>query len=113
MIHDDLLVCIVDDDVSAREAMFGLVRSAGLVAEGFSSAKEYLGAPRSAPPACFVLDIDMPGLSGLDLQQQLLHAEAIVPIVFVTGHADIPMSVRALKAGAMDFLTKPSTPSYF
>ncbi|HEY3255020.1 MAG TPA: sigma-54 dependent transcriptional regulator [Polyangiaceae bacterium] len=110
MKHDDLLVCIVDDDISAREAMAGLALSAGLRVETFSSAKEYLAAPRAVPPACLVLDVDLPGLSGLDLQQELCQGQASVPIVFVTGHADIPMSVRAIKAGALDFLTKPFDP---
>ncbi|MEI9936134.1 MAG: sigma-54 dependent transcriptional regulator [Pseudomonadota bacterium] len=110
MNDDDRLVCIVDDDVSAREAMAGLASSAGLRVESFSSAREYLAATRVAPPACLVLDVDLPGLSGLDLQQELLLGQACVPIVFVTGHADVPMSVRALKAGALDFLTKPFDP---
>ncbi len=103
-------VCIVDDDVSAREAMASLTLSAGLRVETFSSAKEYLSSPRAASPACLVLDVDLPAVTGLQLQQQLRGAGVSVPIVFVTGHGDIPMSVRALKAGAVDFFTKPFDP---
>jgi len=110
MKDNDPLICIVDDDVSAREAIAGLALSAGLRVETFSTAKEFLAAPRAMPPACLVLDIDLPGLNGLELQQQLHQGEMSVPIVFVTGHADIPMSVRAIKAGAHDFFTKPFDP---
>jgi len=110
MNEDTPLVCIVDDDVSAREAIAGLTASAGLRVETFSSAKEYLSSPRAAQPACLVLDVDLPELTGLQLQQELRHAGVGVPIVFVTGHGDIPMSVRALKAGAVDFFTKPFDP---
>jgi DNA-binding NtrC family response regulator len=110
MNEDDRPVCIVDDDVSAREAIAGLTISAGLRVETFTSAKEYLSSPRAVPPACLVLDVDLPGLTGLQLQQELRHAGVTVPIVFVTGHGDIPMSVRALKAGAVDFFTKPFDP---
>jgi DNA-binding NtrC family response regulator len=110
MNEDDRLVCIIDDDISAREAIAGLMVSAGLRAETFESAKEYLSSSRTEPPACLVLDVDLPGLTGLQLQQELCHAGVSVPIVFVTGHGDIPMSVRALKAGALDFLTKPFDP---
>ena len=110
MTDNDRLVCIVDDDISAREAMAGLAVSAGLRVETFSSAQEYLAKPRVVPPACLVLDVDLPGLTGLELQQELSQGAMNVPIVFVTGHADIPMSVRAIKAGALDFLTKPYDP---
>ncbi|HET7538914.1 MAG TPA: sigma-54 dependent transcriptional regulator [Polyangiaceae bacterium] len=110
MNDNELLVCIVDDDVSAREAMAGLVHCAGMQVETFSSAKEYLAKLRAKPPACLLLDVDLPGQNGLDLQEELCRREASIPIVFVTGHADVPMSVRALKAGASDFLTKPFDP---
>src|ERR1700709_936908 len=99
MNDNELLVCIVDDDISARESIAGLLLSAGLKVETFSSAGEYLAMPRPVPPACLVLDIDLPGLTGLELQQELRRVRGSVPIVFVTGHGDIPMSVRALKAG--------------
>ncbi len=110
MNENDRLVCIVDDDISAREAIAGLAVSAGLRVETFSSAKAYLNSPRATPPACLVLDVDLPDLTGLELQQKLGHTGVTVPIVFVTGHGDIPMSVRALKAGAIDFFTKPFDP---
>jgi DNA-binding NtrC family response regulator len=110
MNEDDRLVCIVDDDVSTREAIAGLTVSAGFRVETFSSAREYLRSPRVVPPACLVLDVDLPELTGLQLQQELSRARVSVPIVFVTGHGDIPMSVRALKAGAVDFFTKPFDP---
>ena len=110
MNEEDRLVCIVDDDISAREAIASLTASAGLRTETFSSAKEYLSSTRAVSPACLVLDVDLPGLTGLQLQQELRHTGVRVPIVFVTGHGDIPMSVRALKAGAVDFFTKPFDP---
>ena len=110
MTNVDPLVCIVDDDISAREGMAGLALSAGFQVETFASAREYLAKPRSAAPACLVLDVNLPGLSGLELQRELCRGTTNVPIVFVTGHADIPMSVRAIKAGASDFLTKPFDP---
>ena len=104
------IVCVIDDDISAREGIVGLARSAGLGVEAFASAQEYLAVPRNAPPGCLVLDVNLPGLSGLELQARLEQAEVHVPIVFVSGQSDIPMSVRALKAGALDFLTKPFDP---
>ena len=100
-------VCIVDDDLSVREAVGSLLRSEGLKVETFGSAREFLASPRLDTPSCLVLDVDLPGLSGLDLQQELLKGNRQVPIIFLTGHGDIPMSVRAIKAGALDFLTKP------
>ena len=99
------IVYIVDDDISVREALESLVRSVGLRAELFRTAQEFLKYKRSDAPACLVLDVRLPGLSGLDLQRQLGVAE--IPIVFITGHGDIPMTVRAMKAGAVEFLTKP------
>jgi DNA-binding NtrC family response regulator len=97
----------VDDDVSAREGVAALIRSAGLTAKTFASAEEFLAAPRPETPSCLVLDVRLPGVSGLDLQQELARASLQIPIVFLTGHGDIPMTVRALKAGAANFLTKP------
>ncbi len=101
------LVYVVDDDTSAREGVADLIRSAGLMAKTFASAEEFLAAPRPTIPSCLVLDVSLPGLNGLDLQQELAKSHAQVPIIFLTGHGDIPMTVRALKAGAANFLTKP------
>jgi len=97
----------VDDDASVREALGSLIRSAGLEVETFASAQEFLARPRADVPSCLVLDVQLPGLSGLDLQQELAKADVQIPIIFLTGHGDIPMSVRAIKAGALEFLTKP------
>jgi DNA-binding NtrC family response regulator len=97
----------VDDDASVREALGSLIRSAGLRVETFASAQEFLANPRADVPSCLVLDVQLPGLSGLDLQQELVKADVQIPIIFLTGHGDIPMSVRAIKAGALEFLTKP------
>src|SRR3954465_9196572 len=110
MNDNDQVVCVIDDDVSARESIAGLARSAGLDVEGFASAQEYLAAPRTVPPGCLVLDVNMPGLTGLELQERLWQARIDVPIVVVSGHGDVSMSVQALKAGALDFLTKPFDP---
>ena len=99
-------VCVVDDDASIREAVGGLIRSAGWKARTFKSANEFLAGPRPAA-SCLVLDVELPGLSGLDLQQQLVKEETQIPIIFLTGRGDIPMSVRAIKRGALEFLTKP------
>jgi DNA-binding NtrC family response regulator len=101
------LVYVVDDDMSAREGVARLIRSAGLSAKTFASGEEFLAAPRPKHPGCVVLDVNLPGLSGLDLQEELGKSGSPVPIVFLTGHGDIPMTVRALKAGAANFLTKP------
>src|SRR5271165_5998087 len=100
-------VYVVDDDVSAREGVARLIRSAGWMAKTYSSGEEFLAAPRPKLPSCSVLDMNLPGLTGLDLQQELARSGLQVPIIFLTGHGDISMSVRALKAGAVDFLTKP------
>src|SRR5438445_530015 len=104
---DRPLIAVVDDDASVREAVGSLLRSEGLKVETFGSAREFLASPRRDPPSCLVLDVELPGLSGLDLQQELLKGNAQIPIIFLTGHGDIPMSVRAIKSGALDFLTKP------
>jgi DNA-binding NtrC family response regulator len=101
------LVYVVDDDPSAREGVAGLIRSAGLSAKTFASGEEFLAAPRPKMPGCLVLDVNLPGVSGLDLQQELAKLDIHVPIIFLTGHGDIPMTVRAVKAGAANFLTKP------
>jgi DNA-binding NtrC family response regulator len=101
------LVYVVDDDVSAREGVARLIRSAGLMTKTFASGEEFLAAGRPKMPSCLVLDVNLPGLSGLEVQQELIKSGAQIPIVFLTGHGDIPMTVRAVKAGAVDFLTKP------
>jgi len=101
------LVYVVDDDASAREGVAALIRSAGLTPKIFASAEEFLAAPRPDRPSCLVLDVSLPGVSGLDLQQTLATSNPQISIVFLTGHGDIPMTVRALKAGAANFLTKP------
>src|SRR5262245_54052169 len=100
------LVYVVDDDVSAREGVARLIRSAGLMTKTFVSGEEFLAAARPPIPSCLLLDVNLPGLSGLDLQQELAKSGLQAPIIFLTGHADIPMTVSAMKAGAVDFLTK-------
>jgi FixJ family two-component response regulator len=101
------IVYVVDDDASVRRSTERLMRSAGLKVLSFASAQEFLKHPRTDGPACLVLDVRMPGLSGMDLQNELVNSGVDVPIIFMTGHGDIPMTVRALKAGAVEFLTKP------
>ena len=101
------VVFVVDDDLAVRESLDSLIRSVGLRVETFSSAQEFLRHKLPEAPACLVLDIRMPGRSGLDLQHELAAEERTTPIIFITGHGDIPMSVRAMKAGAVEFLTKP------
>ncbi len=104
----EVSVCIVDDDESVRIALTDLLDSAGLRAEAFSSGREFLGSqPRNNLPNCLILDVRLPEMSGLDFQKELTVAGIAVPIVFITGHGDIPMSVQAMKAGAVDFLPKP------
>ena len=105
--NTDALVIVVDDDESVRESLISLVRSAGLKVTAFASANEFLNQHAPTVPACLVLDIRMPGLSGLDLQKELATASRRIPIIFLTGHGNIPMTVRAMKAGASEFLTKP------
>jgi FixJ family two-component response regulator len=104
---DDPVVYVVDDDEGVRNSLESLIRSVGLSVQTFASAQEFLGTKRKNAPGCLVLDVRLPGLSGLDLQSELARAEIQTPIVFITGHGDIPMSVRAMKAGAVEFLTKP------
>jgi FixJ family two-component response regulator len=101
------IVFAVDDDASMREALSRLFRSVGMRAQIFASAQEFLRFKRPDAPACLVLDVRLPGLSGLDLQRELAAANRGIPIIFITGHGDIPMSVEAMKAGAVEFLTKP------
>ena len=101
------IVFVVDDDNSVREALGSLLRSVDLRVLAFSSAKDFLQFKRPDVPSCLVLDVRLPGLSGLDLQRELAASNNPIPIIFITGHGDIPMSVRAMKAGAVEFLTKP------
>src|SRR6267378_3034387 len=103
----DTPVYVVDDDASVREAVESLLRSAGFPARTFGSAPEFLSTPRAEMPSCLILDLHLPGLSGLDLQQELAKSDVQIPIIFLTGHGDIPTSVKAIKAGALEFLTKP------
>ena len=107
MKQPDSVVFVVDDDSSVREAIKSLIRSVGLRVETFGTAQEFLRSTRPDAPACVVLDVRLPGLSGLDLQHELTAHGINLPIIFITGHGDIPMSVRAMKAGALEFLTKP------
>jgi len=103
----DSTVFVVDDDRSVREGLMDLIHSLGMKAKVFTSAQEFLQHKRPDTPACLVLDVRLPGLSGLDLQRQLSQSGQPIPIIFITGHGDIPMSVRAMKEGAVEFLTKP------
>ncbi len=107
MTDREAIVFVVDDDPSIRDALQELIGSVGLRVQSFGSAKEFLESQRPDVPGCVVLDVQMPGLSGLDLQRELARAGIQLPIIFITGHGDIPMSVRAMKAGAVEFLTKP------
>jgi FixJ family two-component response regulator len=107
MSETDAMVFVVDDDAPMRESLKNLIRSVGLRVELFPSAQEFLRSKRPDRPSCLVLDVRLPGLSGLDLQRRTGDAGIEIPIVFITGHGDIPMSVRAMKAGAVEFLTKP------
>jgi len=104
---NDAIVFVVDDDPSIREAIKSLISLVGLRVETFGSAQEFLRTERPDLPGCVVLDVEMPGLSGLDLQRELAANGIELPIIFITGYGDIPMSVRAMKAGATEFLTKP------
>ncbi len=107
MIEPDAVVFVVDDDPSVRRSTERLLRSAGFKVQTFGSAREFLDSHRSEGPGCLVLDVRMPGLSGMDLQRELAQSGIHIPIIFITAHGDIPMSVRAMKAGAAEFLTKP------
>ena len=101
------IVFIVDDDISVRESLELLIRSQGWQAETFESAKEFLDRPRVLVPSCLILDVSLPGLNGLELQKRVAVERTEMPIIFITGHGDVPMSVEAMKAGALEFLTKP------
>jgi FixJ family two-component response regulator len=101
------VVFVVDDDVSVRESLESLIRWGGWKPETFSSALDFLSRPRGETPSCLVLDVELPDLNGLDLQERIAADRTEMPIIFITGHGDIPMSVRAMKAGAAEFLTKP------
>jgi FixJ family two-component response regulator len=110
MTEPDAIVFVVDDDSSVRESLQGLIQAAELHAQTFASAEDFLSSRRPDAPGCLVLDIELPGLSGLDLQDALAQAGIELPIIFITGHGNIPMSVQAMKAGAVEFLTKPLQP---
>ena len=103
----DKLVFVVDDDAPLRESLKDLLQSVGLRVDAFASAQEFLRSKRSDAPSCLVLDVRLKGLSGLDLQKRLVEVDVDIPIIFITGHGDIPMAVQAMKAGAMEFLSKP------
>jgi FixJ family two-component response regulator len=103
----EAVIAVVDDDPWAREGLSSLIRSAGWRAKTFASAQEFLAGPGTEAPSCLVLDLQLPGLSGLDLQKRMAEGGLEIPIVFLTGHGDIPASVQAMKAGAVEFLTKP------
>src|SRR6202167_5187200 len=107
MTDSDPIVFVVDDDASVRDGVKKLISSVGLRVETFGSAREFLNGKRTEAPACLVLDVRLPDVSGLEFQRDLLAAGIHIPIIFITGHADVPMSVRAMKAGAVEFLTKP------
>jgi FixJ family two-component response regulator len=107
MAKAETMVFVIDDDAGMREALQSLIRSVGLSVETFASTREFLTGQRPDTPACLVLDVRLPGLSGLELQRELSEAEIHIPIIFITGHGDIPMTVQVMKAGAVEFLTKP------
>jgi FixJ family two-component response regulator len=107
MIDQGPIVYVVDDDSAVRNAVDSLIRSVGLKVRTFASADEFFRTKISSAPGCIILDVRMPGMSGVDLQKELLRLENEMPIIFITGHGDIPMAVRVMKAGAVEFLTKP------
>jgi FixJ family two-component response regulator len=107
MAHPTPVVFVVDDDVSVRESLELLIRSAGWEPQLFASATEFLPRPRALAPSCLVLDVSLPDLNGLELQKRIATDRMDMPIIFITGHGDVPMTVRAMKAGAVEFLTKP------
>ena len=107
MLHATPIVFIVDDDVSVRSALESLIESAGWVAETFASAQEFLRRPRVAAPSCLVLDVSLPDINGLELQRRVATDRTDMPIIFISGYGDVPMTVRAMKAGAVEFLMKP------
>src|SRR5216117_2884112 len=101
------IVFVVDDDISVRESLELLIRNAGWQPELLATAQEFLARPRVLAPSCLVLDVSLPGLNGLELQRRIAADRTDMPIIFITGHGDVPMSVQAMKAGAVEFLTKP------
>ena len=107
MMDTEALVFVVDDDAPLRESLTNLLQSVGLRVVAFASAQAFLHSTRPEVPSCLVLDVRLPGISGLELQRQLAGADLAMPIIFITGHGDIPMTVQAMKAGAVEFLTKP------
>jgi len=107
MSHLTPIVFVVDDDVSVRESLESLIRCEGWQPETFASAQEFLACPRAPVPSCLVLDVSLPGLNGLDLQKRVAIERTDMPIMFITGYGDVPMTVQAMKAGAVEFLTKP------
>ena len=107
MSHTTPIVFVVDDDVSVRESLELLIRCAGWQPETFASAQEFLSRPRVLAPSCLVLDVNLPDLNGLDLQKRVAGDRIDMPIIFITGYGDVPMTVQAMKAGAVEFLTKP------
>ena len=104
---ESAMVFVIDDDTAVRESIQGLLKSVGLRSNSFGTAQDFLTSERSDGPSCLVLDIRLPGINGLDFQRQLADAGVRIPIIFITGHGDIPMTVRAMKSGAVEFLTKP------
>jgi FixJ family two-component response regulator len=104
---DSTIVFVIDDDPSIRSSIQGMLKSVGLRSESFATTQEFLSRPAADGPSCLVLDVRLPGVSGLDFQHKLAEAGVQIPIIFITGHGDIPMSVRAMKSGAVEFLTKP------
>jgi len=100
-------VFVIDDDVEVRKSIQGLLKASGLDSESFATAEEFLARTAQDGPSCLVLDVSLPGVNGLELQQKLVEAEVRIPIIFITGHGDIPMTVKAMKTGAVEFLTKP------
>jgi FixJ family two-component response regulator len=105
--RDTPIVFVVDDDISVRESLESLIRFAGWQPQMFASAQEFLSRPRVFVPSCLVLDVTLPDLNGLDLQERIATDRTDMPIIFITGHGDVPMTVRAMKAGALEFFTKP------
>jgi FixJ family two-component response regulator len=105
--HSPPIVFVVDDDISVRESLEALIRFAGWQPETFASAREFLSCPRVLAPSCLILDVNLPDLNGLDLQTRIAADRVPMPIIFITGYGDVPMTVRAMKAGAVEFLTKP------
>jgi len=103
----EAIVFVVDDDISVRESLELLIRTAGWQPRTFASALDFLAHPRAQVPSCLVLDVSLPGLNGLELQKRIATERADMPIIFITGHGDVPMTVQAMKAGAVEFLTKP------